>query len=252
MSYHPFALIVESKKGNLIVKWKDAVTLAKYANIQSAFYLSENQSFSVELLEQKFTPWNQLFWSHREKQGMFDYPDNARIMDIGCGVSAVDLLLYSYIPNSTFFLLDNEGWDDKFAELGIPNISYGDNYPVYHNWNPVMDAIEASNFDKSRFNFLSSDSKFPEDLDVVTSYLSWCFHYPKEVYWEKVQKSLKVGGKLILDVRPLHDRDIIGEISEAMKSKPVTFTFPKVSKYVDDHEGPDPNITGYRCMWTKN
>ncbi len=252
MSYHPFALIVKSQKGNLVVRWNDAISLAKYANIQSGFYLSEKQSFNVELLEQKFTAWNQMFWDQRERQGMFDYPDNARVLDIGSGISVIDLLLYSYIPNSTFYLLDNEGWDDKFSELGIPNISYGENYPIYNSWAPVTDAIESSGFDKNRFRFLDTNSTFPEDLDVITSYLSWCFHYPKEIYWNQVQESLKVGGKLILDVRPIHDRDIIGEISEAMRSKPTTFTFPKVSNYVDDYNGPDPSVTGYRCMWTKN
>ncbi len=252
MSYHPFALVVDSNKGKLTVKWSDAVTLAKYANIQSGFYLSENQSFSVELLEQKFYAWNQMFWSQREKQGMFDYPDGAKILDIGAGTSIVDLLLYNYIPNSTFYLLDNEGWDEKFAELGVPNISYGDDYPIYNNWSPVLDAIQSSNFDKDRFYFLNSTSAFPEDLDVITSYLSWCFHYPKDVYWTQANESLKVGGKLILDVRPLHDRDVIGEISEQMKSKPVKFAFPKVSQLVDDFDGPDPEVTGYRCMWVKN
>jgi hypothetical protein len=64
--------------------------------------------------------------------------------------------------------------------------------------------------------------------------------------------SLKTGGKLILDVRPLHDRNVIEEISEELKCKPITFGFPILEKFVDTYEPVDKNASGYRCMWTKN
>lgn len=246
-----YTLTINSNRGELSVSWNDVDNLAYYANFQSGFYLQKTQSFEKELLHEHFQKWNQMFWDQRQQQGMFDYSDGDKILDIGSGISVVDLLLYSYIPNSTFYLLDNQGWDEKFAEPGIPSVSYSEKYPFYHSWDPVSDAIKTSKFDPDRFIFLNSDSKFPEDLDVVTSYLSWCFHYPKEVYWDKVIDSLKIGGKLIVDIRPLHNKDIMGEISESFKSNPITFTFPKVEKYVDDFDGPDPTVTGYRCMWIR-
>ena len=193
-----------------------------------------------------------MFWSQRENQGMLNYPDGAKILDIGAGVSVIDLLLYNYIPNSNFYLLDVENLDQNFAALGPRTVCYSENYPYYNSWDPVKDAISTSKFDNERFNFLSSIDQLTDNMDVITSYLSWCFHYPKDVYWDKVFDSLKTGGKLILDVRPLHDRNVIGEISDVMKCDPVKFAFPKVPNYVDTFNGPEKDIVGYRCMWTKN
>jgi hypothetical protein len=64
--------------------------------------------------------------------------------------------------------------------------------------------------------------------------------------------SLKIGGKLILDVRPLHGEDVIGEISEELKCTPIKFTFPKLPSYSDTYPNVDPDIVGYRCIWTRN
>lgn len=249
----PYTLTVKTKRrGDISITWNNVDQLSIYSNLQSGFYLQENQTFSKDLLFKHFEHWNQMFWTQREDQGMLDYPDGANILDIGAGMAVIDLLLYNYIPNSKFYLLDKEDWDESFAEFGTPKICYGKTYPFYNSWRPVKDAIESSQFDQSRFKFISQYQEIPENLDVVTSYLSWCFHYPKETYWDKVFNSLKTGGKLILDVRPLHDKDILGEISEQMKSSPVTFAFPKVPSYVDEFDGPEKNITGYRCMWIKN
>jgi hypothetical protein len=240
-----------AKNGTLTVKWSDLDALALYANLQSGFYLQSEQSFSKELLLDNFKNWNQMFWSQRENQGMFNYPEGAKILDIGAGMSVVDLLLYNYIPNSEFYLLDVENLDQDFATLGPRTICYSETYPYYNSWAPVKDAIMTSNFDQNRFNFLNAIDQIPQELDVITSYLSWCCHYPKDIYWDKVFTSLKTGGKLILDVRPLHNRDVIEEISDAMKSHPVKFTFPKVPNYVDTFNGPEKDVVGYRCMWSK-
>jgi len=248
-----YTLTIKTKnKGDISVSWRDVDQLSLYANLQSGFYLQENQTFSKDLLLTHFEHWNQMFWAQRENQGMLDYPDGAKILDIGAGVAVIDLLLYSYTSNSVFYLLDKEYWDESFAEFGTPKICYGKNYPFYNSWAPVKDAIESSNFDHTRFKFINHLQEIPKDLDVVTSYLSWCFHYPKEIYWDKVFENLKTGGKLILDVRPLHEKDVLGEISEQMKSTPIKFTFPRVPNYVDEFDGPEKDITGYRCMWTKN
>lgn len=237
---------------NLNVRWSDVDKLALYANLQSGFYLQSNQSFSKELLVANFEHWNQMFWSQREKQGMLDYSPGSKILDIGAGMSVIDLLLYNYVPDSKFYLLDNENLDEKFAKLGPREVCFDEKYPYYNSWEPVKDAISTSEFDADRFVFVNSIDQIKEEMDVVTSYLSWCFHYPKDVYWPRVFDLLKSKGKLILDVRPLHDRDVIGEITESMKSEPVKFTFPKVPNYVDTFNGPEKDVIGYRCMWIKN
>ncbi len=247
-----YTLKIITDKGLSVVKWSDVDDLARYANLQSGFYLQSEQSFSRDLLLSNFTYWNQTFWNQRQNQGMLNYPSGSKILDIGAGMSVIDLLLYNYIPNSEFYLLDNEELNSDFAKLGPRKICYSEQYPYYNSWDPVKDAIKTSEFDSKRFFFLNSIDQVKEPVDVITSYLSWCFHYPKDVYWTSVFELLKNKGKLIVDVRPLHDRDIIGEISESMKSEPIKFAFPKVPTYVDNFNGPDKDIVGYRCMWVKN
>ena len=239
-----FDMTVYSDRGPLHVSWGNVLELSKYANMQAGLYIKGPRN-TLQLFFENFPKWNQDFWNGRHKYGTFDLPDGARIMDIGCGVAAVDLLLYSYIPNSKFWLLDKNAleWADP--------IYYSDNYPGYNSWSTIEDAIRTSNFDRNRFTLMEPTHTFPEDLDCVTSYFSWCFHYPKETYWDRAYGALKKGGKLVLDVRELNDRDVIGEITEQMKSKPVLFPYPRVPEHFDAYEQPTKWVMGYRGVWEK-
>jgi hypothetical protein len=157
------------------------------------------------------------------------------------------MILASYIPRSKFWLVDKEGFTFR------PGIYYDLNYPKYHSWSPVSDAIEASNLDETRFKMIGENDQFPENVDCVTSWLSWGWHYPKEVYWEKAFNSLKIGGKLIMDIRSLDHRDTMGEITEAMKSNPTIINIDRqIPKHVDAMLPPaGSTVSGYRAMWEK-
>ena len=72
---------------------------------------------------------------------------------------------------------------------------------------------------------ISPGDVIEEQVDCITSYLSYCWHYPKDMYWDLVMSKLKMGGRLILDVRTLPNRDIIAEISKDMNSEPVAHYF---------------------------
>lgn len=242
-----YTLTLSTDKGNIKVKWNNVNELAKWSNIQAGLYL-QNSTSSLQLFFENFPKWYQYFWNTRFEKGMFNLPDNAKIIDIGCGVAVIDMLLASYIPGSTFYLVDKEGF--KFR----PGIYYDKNYPQYHSWAPVIDAIEASEFDPTRFTMIGEHDAFPEDVDCVTSWLSWGWHYPKDVYWDKAFNSLKIGGKLIIDIRVLEDRDVMGEITEIMKSTPIVWPFEKkLPKHVDAMPIPDNSeFSGYRAMWVKN
>ena len=242
-----YTLKLPTDRGDLIVKWSDVNELAKWSNIQAGLYL-QNSPSCLQLFFEAFPRWYQYFWDQRFEKGMFDLPDNAKIVDIGCGVAVIDLLLASYIPNSTFCLVDKEGFKFK------PGVYYDPKYPQYHSWAPIIDAIETTGIDPNRFNMIGENDPFPENVDCVTSWLSWGWHYPKDVYWDKAFNSLKKGGKLIMDVRALDDRDVMGEITEAMKSDPVIWPFDKkLPKHVDAMPTPEGStVSGWRAMWVKN
>ena len=241
-----YTLTIPSDRGDLIVKWSDVNELAKWSNIQAGLYL-QNQSSSLQLFFEYFPRWYQRFWTQRYDQGLFNLPEGAKIIDVGSGIAVIDLLLASYIPNSKFWLVDKEGFEFRTG------IYYDKDYPMYHNWSPVIDAIQTTNIDPSRFSLLGSSDDFPEDVDCITSYLSWGWHYPIDTYWDKAYNSLKKGGKLILDIRALPDKDVIGDITEKMKSTPVLHPFDKrLPKHVDNLPPPTESaVSGWRAMWTK-
>jgi hypothetical protein len=246
-----YKLSIQSDKGPLEVSWTDVDQLAKYANIQNGHYLIPGCDFSFELLNEKFQEWNQTLWNMEHEVGMHIYQDNSVFLDIGSGIGTRDMLLYSYVPGSKFYLVDLEGWDNEFALAEPPTVCYSNNYPIYNSWAPTKDAILTSNFDNRRFVLQSPDDTFPE-ADVVFSQFSWCFHYPKEVYWNRVMSCLKKGGLLQLDVRILQDRDIVGEISEELKSTPIERKYPMLPSYTDNYPVADPEHGWSRCVWTKN
>jgi hypothetical protein len=249
-------LNIDSKKGPLSIQWSNKHNLAHYATMQAGCYFGDISAVDwnspcrfMPLHYKHFQQWNQTRWDEREQMSVFDIPSNSKIIDIGCGVSITDLLLYSYIPSSSFYLVDKNGeWPNG---LYPPSVSFTENHPHYNSWDTVVDAINTSNFDRNRFNMLSPADAFPKDVDLIMSSFSWCFHYPKETYWSQTQASLKTGGKLFLDVRLLADRDVIGEISEEFKNDPLIVKIPALPDYLDNQPLEGNDTIGYRCLWTK-
>lgn len=244
--WNRYTLTIQSDRGPLTVKWQDADTLAKWANIQAALYLQ--QTNSLQTFYEYFPRWNQKFWNDRASQGSFDLKDDAVILDIGSGIAVADLLLASYLPQSRFYLLDQEGFEFQRG------IYYDIDYPQYHSWEPVRDAISATGLNTDRFTIMSPSDQWPEQVDCVTSYISYCWHYPKEVYWTQIMNTLKVGGKLILDIRSLSDRDVVAEISEDMRSLPSIYWFDsKLPARIDNMPAPaEGEPLGGRFIWTRN
>ena len=244
---------IQSDKGTLTVKWSDFNNLSVYSGSQAGCYGSTVDLDSPELLHQRhFEKWHTYCWLTRQQLGVFDIPDNAKVLDIGSGLGVVDLLLYSYVDNCKLYLLDKEEHNHIGDELSSSDVSYTIDHPFYHSWKPVEDAIKTSRFDRNRFTFLEPGDQFPEEVDLLLSSFSWCFHYPKEVYWNRALQSLKKGGKLYLDVRKLADRDIVGEISEALKCEPKTIVVPKLKEHHDLFPNGDSEVSGHQCLWIKN
>lgn len=244
--WNTYTLVVQSDRGPLTIKWSDPSDLAKYLAIQDGGYIQVKHT--LQNFYECFPGWEQYNWDSRFDQGIYNLPDNAVIIDIGAGMSVTDLLISQYLPNSKFYLVDKE-------EVVVgKNIWYDSDYPFYNSWSPLLDGIRTTDIDPSRFTLLSPESNFPKQVDCITSYLSYCWHYPKEVYWDRVMESLKIGGKLVLDVRHLIDRDVVDEISQDLHSTPTVQYFPNLMPLsIDDYPTPDPNKPcGGRYMWVRN
>lgn len=241
-----YTLTVDTDKGPISVKWRNVEELAKYATLQSGIFGGVSDRLTKRTFFDHFRSWSQKEWDRRVKMQTFDLAPNPTIIDVGSGIAVIDLLLYSYIPNSKFYLVDKDTVEFE------KNIYFSENYPFYNQWGPVHDAVESSAFDSTRFTTQGPEDDWPES-DCITSYYSWCFHYPKETYWIKTLNSLKVGGKLILDVRYTKDRNVVEEISESFKCKPIIFEYANtIPKWIDDYQHGDSGVLGHRCVWTRN
>lgn len=121
-----------------------------------------------------------------------------RILDIGCGIAGIDVLLNQHYQGSAnITLLDKNGVSDIF---------YGfKKQAAFYNSLPLAQKFLTQNgVSQSQLTLRDVDKEgYPttQKFDVILSLISWCFHYPAEVYAQQVRDSLAEGGVLIVDVR---------------------------------------------------
>lgn len=134
-------------------------------------------------------------------------PQNASlILDIGCGVAGIDILLYRHytIHNSPHLYLSD--FSDTSSSIRYDFSSS----PVRYNSLEVASLLLSMNGVPEELIHFVNPTKI-EDLEMsgkfnlVISTLSWGFHYPVEIYLNAVYRLLADSGKLILDVRNATD-----------------------------------------------
>lgn len=124
--------------------------------------------------------------------------DAPQIIDIGCGIAGIDVVLAAhYKHNAHFILVDKTQVDTK--------IHYGfEQEASFYNSLPLAKQILIENGTPASNITLLSPETFiatPLQADVVISLESWGFHYPLSTYMETVKQSLRKGGTLIVEVR---------------------------------------------------
>jgi SAM-dependent methyltransferase len=210
---------VRAKNKKIILNWSNVEVLKKYVAKQSGAHIWKNgANYQVNAA---FFYWLQ--WVHDDRfnailQSLGDLSNIKSVLDVGSGVSIFDLSLSQILTDTKFTLLDKTT-DSNFIEESFVQIDENGNYPFYNNWEIVEDCISASKLNRHNFNFIGPNNQWPE-TDLIVSLWSWCWHYPKETYWDKAMTSLRTGGHLVLDVLYKKDIDIIDKISSEMKCEP--------------------------------
>jgi len=124
------------------------------------------------------------------------------VLDIGCGVAGIDVLLhrhYGAASSITYSLLDKSSMNDT--------VFYGfEHKGAFYNSLEVARSLLVQNGiapSQVRLIEATADNRIDIDgtVDLVISLISWGFHYPVGVYLERVHEILKPGGRLILDIR---------------------------------------------------
>lgn len=124
----------------------------------------------------------------------------AAILDIGCGVGGIDVLLSRHYATNppAFHLLD---------KTQVDRIHYGfEKRGAFYNSLDVAREVLMLNGvagDRIKLMHATDDNRIEMSgpVDLVISLISWGFHYPVETYLDRVHELLRPGGHLVLDVR---------------------------------------------------
>lgn len=130
------------------------------------------------------------------------------VLDIGCGLAGIDLLLARAYPGAHFTLLDRNGFETKRRVGWVQHVN---DFAAYNHLDATDRFMHINGVQRRRYATHDIGAvPFPKQpFDLVISLLSWCFHYPAETYARQIR--LAPGGVLIVDVRRGTDTSALGE-----------------------------------------
>jgi SAM-dependent methyltransferase len=130
------------------------------------------------------------------------------VLDIGCGLAGIDLLLARAYPGAHFTLLDRDGFDTRRRVGWAKHVA---DFGAYNHLAESDRFLHINGVQRRRYATHDIGREpFPrKPFDLVISLLSWCFHYPADTYAHLIR--LAPGGVLIVDVRRGTDISALGE-----------------------------------------
>jgi SAM-dependent methyltransferase len=129
-------------------------------------------------------------------------PQVDHILDIGCGVAAIDALVFQHYRRDarlTFSLLDRTQTDPR------PRYGFAGRGHFYNSLEVARELLLANGVTADRIRLIPAEEGFAvatRDVDLAISLRAWGFHFPVETYLPEVMRALRPGGWLIIDVRP--------------------------------------------------
>ncbi|CAN5574866.1 hypothetical protein BH23CHL2_BH23CHL2_31160 [soil metagenome] len=130
-------------------------------------------------------------------------PDGcAAILDIGCGVGGIDVLLdRHYRPRQPLiYLLDRTETSRRIYYLMRRRPAF------YNSLVVARDLLRSNGIPEERIHLVAATDRFDipvkgRKFDLIISLLSWGFHYPVESYLDQAADRLTDTGRIILDIR---------------------------------------------------
>jgi hypothetical protein len=250
--WNEYSITIETEKGPITIKWNDVQSLAANWFMQTGSWMKNP---NLQTFFDFFPMWVNYNWWQNSQRNVYNLPDHSKIIDIGAGNSVIDLLLHKYIPGSELYLVDRNSFVSTKKTVEHPT---RENPCWLHSWSTVEDAIDASNIDRSKFHFLDVDDEWNMEVDMITSYMAWCMHFPKQIYWQRVLQSLKIGGRLLVDVNIGWEKELIEEISDELHCRHTVISSIPIKKIFNADIPTDQpirdqlEIAAYRCSWVRN
>lgn len=117
------------------------------------------------------------------------------ILDIGCGIGGIDVLLSKYYNNPKLYLLDS-----NFRSSDI-HYGYTNKESYYNSFLATRDMMVANGIFNYHILNLNTEITEVRHVNIIISLLSCGYHYPVETYLEDIKNTLTYDGILILDIR---------------------------------------------------
>ena len=107
------------------------------------------------------------------------------IMDIGCGLGIIDVLLNDFYRNKPIFYLLDKNRTDRKIKYG-----FSSNYESYNDLNETKKILLDNNIDKNHIFLFDVDKEIliENKMDLVISLKSMGYHYPLEIYIDLLRK----------------------------------------------------------------
>lgn len=154
-----------------------------------------------------------------------------KIIDIGCGIGGIDVLISEHYKNDIQIdLFDFPEQNEQYNE----KIQYGfnDKYLGYNSFDQTEKFLKANGITKYNLIDASYGSLpfYTDEYDIVISLLSCGYHYPVKTYIEGIVDIISTKGILILDIR--EGTDGIKEVEKYFKSVTIIATENKADKII--------------------
>ena len=151
-------------------------------------YLNMQRVLTAKLKHKDVEWYTYLLFNFISMQIKPHLASGTRCLDIGAGLGLVNVFLRDVYDEIVLY--------DKTVPIEqLEETFYG-----FHNdycYYSSLDIAKQLNPD-----FIVTDKfDFPENhFDMIQSHMSWCWHYPKETYYEEVLRILKPNGILVVDI----------------------------------------------------
>lgn len=135
-------------------------------------------------------------------------PDEVEsIIDVGCGMAGIDVLLKRKFPEARLTLLDSDGENLYHYDAGWGGLGgWHTDMAPYTNRAAAESLLAANGFQVDKWMDVGTNEGL--DADLIVSLYSWGFHYPLSTY--KVDRGLAIAD-LQRPVEPKRGRIVHGD-----------------------------------------
>ena len=131
-----------------------------------------------------------------------------KVLDIGCGLGSINILINRYLPNIEMFHL----LDRSLVEDGKLFGGWGHEGVFYNSLEVAKEFLISNGVSNDKLHILEANEERIIDIedhsvDLLISLLSWGFHYPLDYYLDEVERVTSDSCLWVLDIRKYSNQE---------------------------------------------